>query len=175
MTAGRRVFGLSAALIVWVADRLSKEGVLAFFSAPDAPGNIRLAPFLDIILVWNPGISFGMLDHDSDVGRWLLVGATVAISAVLVVWLLRAETRLSALALGLVIGGALGNIYDRVWYGAVADFLDAHWAGYHWWTFNVADAAISVGVALLIWDSLFGGGRRDTRRERGGEGDKNVA
>ena len=97
-----------------------------------------------------PGVSFGMLQADSPYGRMALIGFTLAISISVLVWLWRNDDILSAIALGGILGGALGNIYDRLVYGAVADFFDFHLMGYHWYVFNLADAGISVGVTLLL-------------------------
>ena len=104
---------------------------------------------------WNPGISFSLFAQETAAGRWMLLAVTAAVTAVLGVWLWRARTPLTGLGLGAIIGGALGNGYDRFAYGAVADFLDLHAFGRHFFVFNVADAAINVGVALLILDGLF--------------------
>jgi signal peptidase II len=149
-----RVAGMSLILIVWFVDRITKTWILNHFAAGNPP--FRLTPFLNIVLGWNPGISFGLFHNDSRLGRWFLVWVLAAVVIVLGAWLWRSGSRLRAVALGLVIGGALGNIYDRVRFGAVADFIDVHWGDVHFWTFNGADSAISLGVVLLIWDSLAG-------------------
>ncbi|MEM9683195.1 MAG: signal peptidase II, partial [Pseudomonadota bacterium] len=107
------------------------------------------------VLVWNRGVSFGMFGTDSPWGPVLLSALALIISACLVIWLRRVEERFLAAAIGFVLGGALGNVIDRLQYGAVADFLDFHAFGYHWPAFNVADSAITVGVVLLLYDSLF--------------------
>jgi signal peptidase II len=150
-----RVIGMSLILIALIVDRASKVWILNHFATP-GNGAFKLTPFLNIVLGWNRGISFGLFNDRNDIGRWLLIGVTGAVVVVLGAWLWRSNSRLKAAALGLVIGGALGNIYDRVRYGAVADFIDAHWGSVHFWTFNGADSAISLGVVLLIWDSLAG-------------------
>ena len=141
--------GLTVALGVAAADWLSKYVVLYLINLP-ARQNIPVLPFFDLTMVWNRGVSFGMLQADSPYGRLALIGFTLAISISVLVWLWRNDDILSAIALGGVLGGALGNIYDRLVYGAVADFLDFHLMGYHWYVFNLADAGISVGVTLLL-------------------------
>ncbi len=117
---------------------------------------IPVTPFFNlVVMVWNEGISFGLFDGDSAVNAWILTLVALAIVAALVVWLRRIQGAWLASAIGLVIGGALGNVVDRLRFGAVADFLDFHVAGYHWFTFNVADSGITVGVTMLVLDSLF--------------------
>ncbi|MFZ5931316.1 MAG: signal peptidase II [Pseudomonadota bacterium] len=141
--------GLTVALGIGAADWLSKYIVLYVINLP-ARQNIPILPFLDLTMVWNRGVSFGMLQADSPYGRMALIGFTLAISLSVLVWLWRNDDILSAIALGGILGGALGNIYDRLVYGAVADFFDFHLMGYHWYVFNLADAGISVGVTLLL-------------------------
>nr|WP_279347213.1 signal peptidase II [Govania unica] len=146
---------LAAGLIV-LADQLSKWWVLDIFQLP-AKGIVEVLPFFNLVMVWNRGVSFGLLAADGDLGRWLLVGFTLAICGVVAVWLKRAERCLVAAALALVLGGAIGNIIDRVRLGAVADFIQLHAAGYSFYVFNIADAAISIGVALLLMDAILSG------------------
>ncbi|MDJ0948035.1 MAG: signal peptidase II [Alphaproteobacteria bacterium] len=149
--------GLPIAAVLLVIDQLSKWVIVSQVMQP--PRVIEVTGFFNIVMAWNTGVSFGMFASDSPYGRWALVALALAISAGMAVWLLRAETRLQAAALGLVIGGALGNVIDRLRFGAVADFLDFHAGGYHWPAFNAADSAIAVGVALLLYDALFVGRR----------------
>ena len=117
-------------------------------------GYIHVLPFFDLRMVWNTGVSFGMLRADSGLGRWALVLLSFTISGVFVWWLRSAERRLTALALGLVVGGALGNVIDRIRFGAVADFLDFHGLWFPW-VFNVADASITAGAIALGLDWLL--------------------
>ena len=105
-------------------------------------------------MVWNRGISFGLLRADNEFARWGLVAAMLLIAGVFATWLRTAERKLTAVALGLVIGGAIGNVIDRIRFGAVADFLDFNGLWFPW-VFNVADAAITVGAILLAVDMLF--------------------
>jgi signal peptidase II len=153
----RRLFtlGLALALAVIVLDQLTKWYILAVVMAP--PRVIEVTPFFNLVLTWNRGVSFGMFGGEDGAGAWLLSLVAIAIVVGLGVWLRRADRPSLAVALGLVIGGALGNVIDRVRLGAVADFLDFHVAGYHWPAFNLADSAITVGVVALVVPTLFGG------------------
>ena len=121
----------------------------------DPPRRIVLTGFFNLTPVWNRGVSFGLFAGHQEWIPWILSLVAVAIAAGLFVWLRRAEHRLLALALGAVIGGALGNVIDRLRFGAVVDFLDFHISGYHWPAFNVADAAISLGVVMILYHELF--------------------
>ncbi len=119
-------------------------------------GKIEVTPFLDFVLVWNKGISYGLFAQETTAGWAGLLAATLLITGILGVWLFRAVKYLVATALGLVIGGALANVIDRIVHGAVADFFSFHAFGYNWYVFNLADVAIVAGVALLLYDSVFG-------------------
>lgn len=147
---GLRIGG-AVALCVLALDQLTKAVALrALFGQPP----IEVTGFLNLVLVWNPGVSFGMLQGLGDLGPWLLTGFGVAVSAALLFWLLREQRTPTRVAIGLVLGGAIGNIIDRVRFGAVIDFLDFHALGYHWPAFNISDSAIVVGAALLVLDGL---------------------
>jgi signal peptidase II len=156
--AGRRplVLGVAVAVAVFAADLASKLWILDGL-ALEVTGPIRLAPFLDLVLVWNRGVSYGLFQQNSELGRWLLVAVTAAATAALSLWLARTKSRLTAVALGLVVGGAVGNGVDRVVYGAVVDFVHFHVADFSWYVFNVADAAIVAGAGLIAVDALWGG------------------
>lgn len=147
-------FGLVVAVLVVVVDQLSKWVILV--QVMDPPRILPLAPFFDLALVWNRGISFGLFSNESQWGPWILTALALAIVAGLTFWLRRVTQRMLALAIGFIIGGAAGNVIDRIRFGAVVDFLDFHVAGWHWPAFNVADAAIAVGAALILIDTLFG-------------------
>lgn len=151
-------FGLIVAAATLIADQVSKALVLFVLALPDV-GSILLLPFLRFTMVWNTGISMGIRLGDlfggADAGRIGLVLLTLAISVYLWRWLRRADRRMEALGLGLILGGAIGNAIDRVVHGAVADFIHVFGLGYHFYVFNVADAGITVGVILLIADSLM--------------------
>jgi signal peptidase II len=149
---------LLAALVV-LLDQLSKAWVLGGLHLPER-GQIDVLPFFRLTMVMNQGVSFGLLRADTPAGRWLLVGAALTVVVFLCGWVRRTERPLLATALGLVIGGALGNnLIDRARIGQVVDFLD--FSGLYFpWVFNVADSAITVGVVLLMLDSIFPGERR---------------
>jgi signal peptidase II len=142
------------ALVVVGLDQLSKAWILGGLDLPDK-GSVTILPVFRLSMVWNRGVSFGLLTAHNQAGRWLLVGFALAVTLALGVWAWRSVRLLTIIAVGLVMGGAVGNnIIDRVRWGAVADFLDFSRLGFPW-VFNVADSAISVGVALLLLDSLL--------------------
>lgn len=143
--------GLIFAAVSLALDQASKW--LMLLAVMDPPRVIEVTGFLNLVLVWNRGVSFGMFSDGVPAWALGLFGAVVV--ALLLVWLGKAENRRIAIGLGLVIGGAAGNIIDRAVHGAVVDFLDFHYAGWHWPAFNIADSAICVGVGLLLLDSLF--------------------
>lgn len=155
---GPQRLGLGLVAAVIVADQLSKHWMYQALVI-DGPRSIVVTPFFNLVTVWNYGVSFGMFNNGSAAGAWIFILVAAAISLALAVWLVRADNCLVAAALGLILGGAVGNVVDRLRYGAVFDFLDFHALGWHWPAFNVADAAIVVGVAVLFIDSLFGDGR----------------
>ena len=155
-----RALGAAAIVAVVALDRATKALVLADFDATAAAPQ-PLGPFLDLALRWNRGISFSLFVQDSAVGRWLLLALTLVVTALIAVWLWRARASLVGLGLGLIVGGAIGNGYDRLVFGAVVDFLDLHAFGRHFFVFNLADAAINVGVLLLIADGLVIASRRE--------------
>lgn len=143
--------GLLIAFVSLLLDQFSKYLLLAHF--PQAQSEITVTPFFSIVRVWNYGISFGMFaGHRQPV---ILAGISAVIVLVLLVWLRRNRSRLVCVALGLIIGGASGNIMDRIRFGAVADFLDFHIGNYHWPAFNIADSSIFIGVVLLCVHSML--------------------
>ncbi|MGI4940660.1 MAG: signal peptidase II [Janthinobacterium lividum] len=146
-------WGVLAALLVLVADQASKWWVLNVLDLP-AVGQIHVLPVFSLTFVRNQGVTFGLLNGLGAWGAWLLAFAAMAVVVVLGVWLRRAESRTVALALGAVAGGAIGNVIDRLRFGWVVDFLHAHAFGWSWYVFNVADAAIVCGVAVLVLDGL---------------------
>jgi signal peptidase II len=142
--------GMTLALLVFMFDQLTKFWVLSIVRLHEI-GSITLTPFFKLTMAWNEGISYSLFATHR---QGLLVALSLAITLVLVVWLAKAQRVLLAAALGMVIGGALGNALDRVLHGAVADFLHFHWLDWHWYIFNIADVAIVAGVALLLYDSF---------------------
>jgi signal peptidase II len=146
-------FGLAAAIFVF--DQLTKW-IVTYPMELQQRGDIQLLPFFDLRWVENRGVSMGFLTAGSDLGRWLLVALTAAISAGVTYWLWRERRRDDAMALAFVLGGALGNIVDRVRYGYVVDFADLHFGEWRpFLIFNVADAAITIGVLLLLFRALL--------------------
>ena len=141
-----------AAVVVGL-DQASKYWILHIFDLP-LKASTPVAGPLHLTMVWNRGVSFGLMRADVDLTRWALAAFSIIVSIFLAVWVRNAARKLSALALGLVIGGAIGNVVDRIRFGAVADFIDVSRL-YFPWIFNVADAAITVGIALLLLDMLL--------------------
>lgn len=167
MRGDPRIPGAVTAVLAMVIDQLSKAlllygaGFIHF-----APGDvIRVTPFLNLVMVWNRGVSFGLFQMDDATGRFLLLAFSGTVVVLLAFWLARAKNAALALGIGLVIGGAVGNMIDRIFLGAVADFFHLHAFGYDWYVFNVADAAIVFGVGVLMFESLFG---REPPREKVG-------
>ncbi len=158
-----RAFGAVIALAVLIADQCAKVAVL-LRSGGAAQDTTPLAPFLDLALRWNRGISFSLFAQDSATGRIILLGLTLAAIALLGWWLSNCRSALTAAGLGAIIGGALGNAVDRIVHGAVVDYLDFHALGRHFFVFNLADAAINVGVALLLVDLAFGSRPEDAEQ-----------
>ena len=166
--------GLPAAALLLAADQASKWWILEVLDLPERR-NVPLlsaGPFgLDLTMVWNRGVTFGLLSGDGPLNHVILALLAAAIAGFLLRWLAKAETRLVAVALGAVIGGAVGNVIDRLRFGAVVDFVDAHAWGWHWYVFNVADAGIVCGVAALVADALF---RRAPEAKQSHEGAPNA-
>jgi signal peptidase II len=154
----RTLIGLVAALIVLVADQGSKWWVLHVLDLPDLR-QVVLLPVLNLTMVWNNGVTFGLLNGFGAWGHIVLAAVALAVVAALGLWLRRAESNLVAVAIGAIAGGAIGNVIDRIRYGAVVDFIHAHiatqWGDLSWYVFNVADAAIVCGVAALIIESQW--------------------
>lgn len=150
-------YGLLVAVATALADQLVKLWLLFGFNLPTREP-VHLTPFLDLVMAWNTGISYGFFQHPGPLGQWILLAVKVIAVALLVLWLARARTHTAAVSLGLIIGGAIGNGIDRLTYGAVADFVLFHaeiagWS-FKWYVFNLADAAIVAGVAGLLYDSF---------------------
>jgi len=153
------VLGAAAALAVLVADQVSKWWVVDVLHLPQV-GQIVLLPVLNFTMVWNRGVTFGLLTSFGRSSYLLLAAVALAVVIALVVWLRRAESLLVAISLGAIVGGALANVIDRLRFGAVIDFIHAHIGDWSWYVFNLADAAIVCGVAALVIDSLLPRARR---------------
>jgi len=152
------------AMALLVADQASKWWVLNVLNLPELR-QVVLLPVLNLTMVWNRGVTFGLLNGLGAAGHWLLAAVALAVVVALGVWLRKAESPVTAAAIGAIAGGAVGNVIDRLRFGAVVDFIHAHitiaGTDYSWYVFNVADAAIVCGVAALIVESQFV--RRQTR------------
>ena len=146
--------GYTIAGIVFVLDQLVKYWVTEVLDLP-ARGVIPVLPFFELTWVGNPGVSMGLFRAETVAGKWLLVAVTLAIAGGVAWGIAREANRIDVAALGLVLGGAVGNIVDRVRFGHVVDFLDLFWRDHHFYVFNVADAAITVGVSLLLLRSIL--------------------
>jgi signal peptidase II len=146
-------YGLILAAAVVLVDQGVKWLVLDFFSRRAEP--VEITDFFNLVLAWNRGISFSLFHSEEPYAPFALAALALGISVGLAFWLKRMDHRWPATGIGLVIGGAIGNVIDRLRFGAVVDFLDVHWMDYHWPAFNIADSAITVGVLFLITDGLF--------------------
>ena len=151
--------GILAAIVTLVADQASKLWLLNGFDLA-RKGVVKVTPFFDLVLAWNIGISFGWLQNDGQSAQIALMAVKVVTVVALATWMARSPTLLATVALGLIIGGAIGNGIDRFAYGAVVDFALFHIEiggnTYNWYVFNLADVAIVVGVAALLYDSFLG-------------------
>ncbi|WP_349370515.1 signal peptidase II [Salinarimonas sp.] len=162
-TRSPRGLAIALVLAIFVLDQATK---LWFLHGYDLRIHqpLTLAPFAELVVVWNRGISYGLFQQETELGRWILVVGSVVASLALGVWMLRTNVRFLALSLALIVGGALGNAVDRTVYGAVFDFVHLYWGRFSWYVFNVADAAIVAGVVGLLYDSLVLEPRRARRR-----------
>lgn len=153
------LFGLIAALGMGAVDQASKLWLLYGFEL-GGRGMVSVLPFLDFVLVWNRGVSYGLFEQDGALGQWMLFALKMVAVVILWIWLARARTRLTALCLGLIIGGAIGNGIDRLLHGAVVDFIFFHIRTtgfrFEWYVFNLADVAIVAGVIGLLYESFIG-------------------
>jgi signal peptidase II len=153
----RLALGLLAIVAVVAIDQAVKLWLL-FGLDLETRGGLRLLPFLDLVPVWNTGISYGLFPQDGPVGRWVLLGVKAVAVVLLGIWMARAGTRLTAVSLGLIIGGAIGNAIDRLTFGAVFDFVLLHIStasfSFRWYVFNLADVAIVAGVFGLLYEAV---------------------
>ncbi|MGA9795367.1 MAG: signal peptidase II [Rhizomicrobium sp.] len=153
---GARDWGLAAAAIALLVDQGSKILLLYALNFRDMPGkHLQILPFFNLVMVWNRGISYGLLPAHGRIGTVLLAVFSALAVAGLGWWLWNARRTALAIGLGLVIGGALGNLIDRLVYGKVADFFHFYAGRYDWYVFNMADCAITVGVVTLLYDALL--------------------
>ena len=149
----RQAMGLVALTVI--ADQISKELLMRLLM--DMRGPLKVIDgFFQLVMVWNRGVSFGLMSGDRALPPWVLSGVAIAVCIGLFLWLRRTDRPFTGWGIGLVMGGAIGNVIDRARWGAVFDFADFHVRQWHWPAFNVADAAIVVGVGLMLVDSLIG-------------------
>jgi signal peptidase II len=151
--------GVLAAVATLVVDQASKLWLLHVFDIGHR-GTVKVTPFLDLVLAWNIGISFGWFQNDNPVAQIALMAIKALAVVALAIWMARSRTVLATVALGLIIGGAIGNAIDRIAYGAVIDFALFHVQigqnTFNWYVFNLADVAIVAGVMALLYDSFIG-------------------
>lgn len=168
-----KIYGILISLLVVIGDQLSKWFVTTRFLADVGQPMVafsewlvqkgeqaifvskQITSFLNIVMVWNPGVSFGLMQTNQHYVFYGLTLMAVIVSCGFLVWLWRDPSAVRGITIGLIVGGALGNVFDRIRFGAVIDFIDIHVAGHHWPAFNVADSAISIGVVILLIETLF--------------------
>jgi signal peptidase II len=152
--------GIIAALVAVAIDQATKLWLLRVFDIAAHHGKVTVTPFFDLVLAWNTGISYGWFQDEGAAGQAVLLAIKAVAVVVLAIWMARSQSRLATIALGLIIGGAVGNAIDRLAYGAVVDFALFHvqigGKVFNWYVFNVADVAIVAGVAALLYDSFLG-------------------
>ena len=146
---------LGLIVVIVALDQMSKDWLINLLAQNDFRP-IEVTSFFNLVMVWNTGVSFGMFGGDGNGTHWSLILLPGLVALGLGIWMMRSRLWIEVLALAFVVAGALGNVIDRVNRGAVADFFDFHAAGWHFWAFNVADCAISIGVAILLYDAVFG-------------------
>ena len=145
--------GYVIAIISVIIDQITKFWVLDALMTP--PRFIAVTPFFNLVLAWNSGVSFGLFNNNGNLNSVIFSLLAICIIVILLFWLYRTKKKYLVIGLGLIIGGAIGNVIDRLLYGAVIDFIDLHLFNYHWPAFNAADSFITIGAIILIYDSLF--------------------
>ena len=145
---------LALAAVSFVLDQASKYAIAAALP-PYARVKITITPFMDFIHIRNSGISYGLLSNMGAEGRWLLAALTLGVITICCIWLARAQDSLRGFALGLIIGGGAGNLWDRLIHGAVVDFISLHAFGYYWYVFNLADVWLTFGIILFFWAEIM--------------------
>jgi signal peptidase II len=140
-------------ILMFVLDRASKEYVIKFFLSYQEP-SYYLFPFLNLTLVWNSGMAFGLFESESN--TYHIISAVIAsVIIILIIWLYKSILLVEKIALSIVIGGAIGNLFDRIKYNAVPDFIDMHYRDFHWFVFNVSDIVITIGIILLLLSDIL--------------------
>lgn len=163
------LLGFAVALAGFLVDRLHKWWMLHVYDITSR-GKVEITPFFDLVMAWNRGVSYGLFAAETTTGVVILASFAIAVSFGLALWLARVDMKLTAVSIGLVLGGAIGNVYDRIAYGAVADFFSFHAFGFYWYIFNIADVWIAVGVGLIILESVWPGfAGKASNEESGGK------
>lgn len=150
------LYGCLVGLAGFAVDRAHKWWMINVYDIASR-GRVEVTSFFDLVMAWNQGVSYGLFEAQTATGVAVLAGFAIAVIIGLGLWLARVEYRVTALAIGLILGGALGNVYDRIFYGAVADFFSFHAFGFYWYIFNIADVWIALGVGLIILESVSPG------------------
>jgi signal peptidase II len=166
-----RIKGILIAILVVLADQLSKWVVVTKFLAVQPPLDfvqwlgqkqeqaeyiwVKITSFLNIVMVWNPGVSFGLLQTNQNIVFYGLIAVALLVSGGFLVWLWREPKAVRGVTVGLIVGGAIGNIWDRLRFNAVIDFIDIHAGTHHWPAFNIADSAITISVVILLIETFF--------------------
>lgn len=153
--------GLAAAAAVIILDQITKYWVLSFLGVS---AYIPFGDYFNIVRAWNTGVSFSMLNDYGNAGAWLLSGLAVVIVIMLFFWLRKENSRVIQIALGMIMGGAIGNVIDRIRFGAVFDFLDVHIGDHHWPAFNAADSFICIGAAVIIAEAVVAKIRKEKEK-----------
>lgn len=153
--------GLAAAAAVIIFDQITKYWVLGFLGVS---AYIPFGDCFNIVRAWNTGVSFSMLNDYGNAGAWLLSGLAVVIVIMLFFWLRKENSRVIQIALGMIMGGAVGNVIDRIRFGAVFDFLDVHIGDHHWPAFNAADSFICIGAAVIIAEAVVAKIRKEKEK-----------
>lgn len=153
--------GLAAAAAVIIFDQITKYWVLGFLGVS---AYIPFGDYFNIVRAWNTGVSFSMLNDYGNMGAWLLSGLAVVIVIMLFFWLRKENSRVIQIALGMIMGGAVGNVIDRIRFGAVFDFLDVHIGDHHWPAFNAADSFICIGAAVIIAEAVVAKIRKEKEK-----------
>ena len=147
------LIGMIVATIATILDQISKALVFGYMS--EQSNVVEITPFFNLVIAWNTGVSFSMFNNLGNAGIYILSGFALIVAFFLLCWLKNEKSHYMQVALGLVIGGAIGNVIDRIRLGAVYDFLDIHIKSHHWPAFNLADSFICIGAMMIICDSLF--------------------
>ena len=153
--------GLAAAAAVIIFDQITKYWVLGFLGVS---AYIPFGDYFNLVRAWNTGVSFSMLNDYGNAGAWLLSGLAVVIVIMLFFWLRKENSRVIQIALGMIMGGAIGNVIDRIRFGAVFDFLDVHIGDHHWPAFNAADSFICIGAAVIIAEAVVAKIRKEKEK-----------